>query len=223
VKKILATVIALLNVLALGGCATPVVQPPPTTFFVTSVAMPYGANFGGLEGADRHCTELAEKSGLPAGAWAAYLSTQSKPGSPSINARDRIGNGPWHNARGDRIASNITELHGSQNNLNAKTALSERGDTIPGKSHDIITGTRLDGTAPSPLDPDQTCANWTNGDDHGAAIVGHHDRISAINEPWAHAWNSAHVSRGCSASKLRILGSSGLFYCFARQPVKGAP
>jgi hypothetical protein len=185
------------------------------SFFVTSTGLGSGGDLGGLAGADRHCQDLASSAGAGSRTWRAYLSTQSKGGARLVNARDRIGKGPWHNAAGALIARDVDELHGPRNNINAATALDERGTPAPGRLHDILTGTRLDGTAPSRLDPDMTCGNWTQGGKEGAAIVGHHDRVSAIDEPWARSWNSAHLTRGCSPPALAELGSGGLFYCFA--------
>ncbi|MBX3712987.1 MAG: hypothetical protein KF800_13590 [Lysobacter sp.] len=185
-----------------------------TSFFVTSEGTGKGGDLGGLEGADRHCEALATKAGLPSTGWRAYLSTQAMPPEVPVHARDRIGPGPWHNAKGGLIASTLEALHGLPNAISRATALDERGEPVPGKVHDILTGTRLDGTAPSPLDPDSTCRNWTRNSDEGGALVGHHDRVSAIDQPWATSWNSAHVSRGCSVPKLAELGSGGRFYCF---------
>lgn len=185
-----------------------------TTFFVTSAGPGKGGDLGGIEGADRHCAQLAEKAGLPATGWRAYLSTQAMPPEVPVHARDRIGPGPWHNAKGVRIAATVDALHGAENAISRTTALDERGEPVPGKVHDILTGTRLDGTAPSPLDPDSTCRNWTSASDEGGALVGHHDRASAIDQPWAKSWNAAHLSRGCSVPKLAELGSGGRFYCF---------
>ena len=185
-----------------------------TTFFVTSAGPGKGGDLGGIEGADRHCAMLAEKAGLPATGWRAYLSTQAMPPEVPVHARDRIGPGPWHNAKGERIASTLEALHGPDNAISRATALDERGEPVPGKVHDILTGTRHDGTAPSPLDPDSTCRNWTSASDAGGAHVGHHDRVSAIDQPWAKSWNAAHLSRGCSLPKLAELGSGGRFYCF---------
>lgn len=184
------------------------------SFFVTSEGMGKGGNLGGLEGADAHCEALAVKAGLPATGWRAYLSTQAMPLQVPIHARDRIGSGPWHNAKGELIAESLEALHGPANGIARATALDERGEPVPGKVHDIMTGTRVDGTAPSPLDPDSTCRNWTSASDEGGTLVGHHDRISAIDQPWAKSWNAAHLSRGCSAPKLAELGSGGRFYCF---------
>lgn len=188
------------------------------SFFVTSTSPGKGGDLGGLEGADRHCEALAEKAGLPATGWRAYLSTQAMPPAVPVHARDRIGPGPWHNAKGVLIASTVEALHGAENAISRATALDERGEPVPGKVHDILTGTRLDGTAPSPLDPDSTCRNWTSAGDEGGALVGHHDRVSAIDQPWAKSWNAAHLSRGCSAPKLAELGSGGRFYCFRTKP-----
>lgn len=188
----------------------------PMTFFVTSVGLGAGANLGGLEGADRHCQELAAQAGAGSRTWHAYLSTQSRDGAPMVNARDRIGNGPWHNAAGVLIARDVEDLHGPGNNISAATALDEKGEPTSGRVHDILTGTRVDGYAPSRLDADSTCGNWTRNGPEGGALVGHFDRASAIKEPWAKSWNSAHLTRGCNAEGLAELGSGGLFYCFAR-------
>ena len=204
--------------LALGfALPAPASEParPAMTFFVTSAGLGSGGDLGGLAGADRHCQSLAASAGAGSRTWRAYLSAQSKGGAALVNARERIGKGPWHNAAGALIARDVDELHGPRNNINAATALDERGTPAPGRLHDILTGTRLDGTAPSRLDPDMTCGNWTQGGKEGAAIVGHHDRVSAIDEPWARSWNSAHLTRGCNPPALAELGSGGLFYCFA--------
>lgn len=184
------------------------------SFFVTSESPGKGGDLGGLEGADAHCAMLAEKAGLPATGWRAYLSTQAMPPDVPVSARDRIGPGPWYNVKSELIASNPDALHGAANAISRATALDERGQPVPGKFHDIMTGTRPDGTAPSPLDPDSTCRNWTSASDAGGTLVGHHDRASAIDQPWAKSWNAAHLSRGCSVPKLAELGSGGLFYCF---------
>lgn len=185
------------------------------TFFVTSAGLGNGADLGGLAGADRHCQGLASTAGAGSRTWRAYLSTQARDGVGTVNARERIGKGPWHNAAGVLIASDLGDLHGDRNNITSLTALNERGAPTSGRLHDILTGTRLDGTAPSRLDPDMTCGNWTKSGKEGAAIVGHHDRASAIDEPWAKSWNSAHLTRGCGPAGLAELGSGGLLYCFA--------
>lgn len=202
-----------------GSSATAVALAQATSatmsFFVTSRPAGEGANLGGLEGADRHCQALASGANAGHRVWRAYLSTQTREGVAGVSARDRIGPGPWHNAQDVLIARDLEELHGAGNQIRAETALTESGQRVPGRAHDILTGTRLDGTAPSGLDPDMTCGNWTRSGAEGAALVGHHDRVSAIREPWAASWNSAHLTRGCSSAKLAELGSGGLFYCFA--------
>lgn len=209
-RALLGTAAALL-----ASCASGSDPRPAMTFFVTSVGLGAGADLGGLDGADRHCQALAAKAGAGSRTWRAYLSTQGKAGGRTVNARERIGKGPWHNAAGTLIARDVDELHGARNGISAATALNELGAPTSGRLHDILTGTRLDGTAPSPLDPDMTCGNWTRSAAEGAAIVGHHDRVSAIDEPWAKSWNSAHLTRGCHPAGLAELGSAGLFYCFA--------
>ena len=202
----------------LSACSTPAAAPSPMTFFVTSTGMNNGADLGGLAGADAHCQRLAAQAGAGARTWRAYLSVQARAGlelPKAVDARERIGNGPWHNAAGVLIASDLEHLHGPRNGINADTALSERGARTAGAMHDILTGTRIDGTAPSSLDADMTCGNWMRSGEQGAALVGHHDRASAIREAWATSWNSAHLTRGCSAAAIKELGSGGLFYCFA--------
>lgn len=179
------------------------------SFFLTSAGSGNGADLGGLEGADAICQNLAE--GVDQGdlTWRAYLSTQ---GDDAVNARDRIGSGPWFNANGNRIAADVNELHSVQNRVSAFTAVDERGRKIPGSGyapnrHDILTGSQTDGTA-YPAGDDMTCSNWTSSSDDGKARVGHHDYA---------AWNSAHDSRGCSQPALISSGGDGLFYCFAVQ------
>lgn len=218
--KILFATLALAFSAAFGAsaCAADASPAPPMTFFVTSVGLGKGADLGGLAGADRHCHALAESVGAgsrPVLAWRAYLSTQGKDGARTVNARERIGKGPWHNARGALIAQDLEQLHSVRNGITPQTALNEHGEPAPRRLHDVLTGTRQDGNAPSPLDPDLTCGNWTRSGREGAALVGHHDRVSAIKEPWAESWNSAHQSRGCSPEGLAELGGGGLFYCFA--------
>jgi hypothetical protein len=197
--------------------AQPAAPPPPMTFFVTSTPLD-GGNLGGLAGADRHCQQLAEAAGSTGKTWRAYLSTQ---GAGAVNARDRIGQGPWHNAKGRMIAKSLSELHGDtleearNGNLICKmTALTETGAEVNGVGdtpnlHDILTGTRLDGTA-FPPGEDRTCGNWTSNST-GAAQVGHHDRNSSSSI----SWNSAHPSRACDMASLARSGGGGLFYCFA--------
>lgn len=204
--------------------ATAFAQQANMTFFVTSHGPGKGADLGGLAGADKHCQDLAASAGAGGKTWHAYLSTQ---GAGAVNARDRIGKGPWTNAKGVVIAKDIAELHGD-NNLTKQTALSEKGDVIPGSGdtpnrHDAITGTQADGTA-FPADKDMTCSNWTSST-QGTTMVGHTDRAPFGNNPNAPSWNASHPSReprdgsapgqGCSQKALQGTGGDGLFYCFA--------
>lgn len=208
--------------LALVGCAS--VQPGPEnmTFFVTSSGPGRGADLGGIEGADRHCQALATAAGAGKRTWRAYLSTQGKTISDTnvVHARDRIGAGPWHNARGVRIASSVEDLHSERNKINTENALDEKGARVNDRSmkpnkHDILTGTRPDGTAWSPT-ADMTCGNWTKSG-AGAAMVGHHDRAGPVTHPWAVSWNASHPSIGCDQESLRKTGGDGLLYCFAEK------
>ncbi|HUG25678.1 MAG TPA: hypothetical protein VMN83_24520 [Albitalea sp.] len=190
------------------------------SFFVTSVGTGKGADLGGLDGADRHCQSLATAAGAGGKTWRAYLSTQGKDGVPTVNARDRIGKGPWHNAKGELIARDVAHLHGA-NNMNKQTALNEKGQPVEGRGdtpnrHDILTGSRADGTAFSPNDTDMTCGNWTRSGAEGVAMVGHHDKMGPTSDPWSTSWNSSHQTRGgCSPPALRGTGGDGLLYCFA--------
>jgi hypothetical protein len=189
------------------------------TFFVTSVGSGEGADLGGLEGADRHCQRLAEAAGSQGKTWRAYLSTQGSGGTPAVNAKDRIGRGPWQNAKSVVIAKDVAELHGS-NNITKQTALTEKGEVVKGggdtpNQHDILTGSQPDGTAFA-AGEDRTCGNWTKSGTEGAAMVGHHDRMGLDEQPPAKSWNSSHPTRGgCSQDALRSTGGAGLFYCFA--------
>ena len=196
-------------------------QDSGMTFFVTSVGPGSGANLGGLAGADQHCLKLAEAAGAGSKTWRAYLSTQAEGETVATNARDRIGKGPWQNAKGVVIAKDVGELHGT-NNLTKQTALSEKGEVIKGRGdqpnmHDILTGSQADGTA-FPAGEDRTCGNWTKGGTQGAAMVGHSDRIGLNDTPPAKSWNSSHPTRGgCSQEALKGTGGAGLFYCFASE------
>ncbi|MGH6793218.1 MAG: lectin [Methyloceanibacter sp.] len=189
------------------------------TFFVTSAGPGQGADLGGLEGADRHCQELAEAVGAGGRTWRGYLSTQASGGEPAVNARDRIGQGPWQNAEGVMIAQDVDELHGA-NNLSKETALDEQGEIVNGRGdepnrHDILTGSQPDGTAFAEGE-DRTCGNWTLSGAEGAAMVGHHDRMGLRDDAPSRSWNSSHPSRGgCSQEALQGTGGDGLFYCFA--------
>jgi len=189
-------------------------------FFITSVGLGNGANLGGLEGADAHCQLLAAKAGAGDRTWRAYLSTQATKSEPAVNAIDRIGKGPWANAKGDIIASSIEDLLYNNANINYEKALDEEGNTVNSGAmgdtpnrHDILTGSKLDGTA-FPAGKDMTCSNWTSSDD-GSAFLGHHDRY-LWSTPGS-AWNSVHSSRGCSQEALESTGGAGLFYCFASE------
>lgn len=184
-------------------------------FFVTSVGIGDGANLGGLEGADAHCQSLAEAAGSEGRTWRAYLSTS---GDGGVNARDRIGSGPWANAAGVEIAASVEALHTEPNNINKETALDENGQMVKGRGdepnqHDILTGSQQDGTAFAEGD-DRTCGNWTSNAE-GAAMVGHHDLIG--NREGINFWNFSHPSRGCGQQNLVDTGGAGLFYCFAAE------
>jgi hypothetical protein len=191
------------------------------TFFVTSAGSGKGADLGGLEGADRHCQSLAQAAGATARAWRAYLSTQAAGGGTAVNARDRIGKGPWQNAKGVVVARDVAELHG-ENKLDKQTALNEKGEIVNGRGdtpnrHDVLTGSQPDGTA-FVGNEDQTCGNWTRSGTEGAAMLGHHDRIGLRDDAASRSWNSSHPSRGgCSQEALRSTGGDGLFYCFAAE------
>lgn len=198
-----------------AGCTTAQLMPPGMSFFVTSTGGGNGADLGGLEGADRLCQRLAAEAGAGDRTWRAYLSVQGSKDVKLVNARDRIGAGPWRNAAGVVIARDVEHLHSPHNSLNKATALDERGQPVPGQLHDILTGTRVDGYAPSYLDPDLTCGNWTQSGKTGAALVGHFDGADGKAEPWWKSWNSAHQSRDCSPEGLKELGGGGLLYCFA--------
>jgi hypothetical protein len=193
-------------------------QFPNMTFFITSTGATNGADFGGIEGADKHCQALAAKAGAGAKTWRAYLSVQANGGAKAVNARDRIGNGPWVNAKGVQIASSVADLHSDNNKITAETILAENGRLIPSRlytvnQHDILTGTLPDGSAP-PAGKDLTCNNWTSGSE-GQALVGHADRMGARDDASSRSWNSSHPSRGCSAPQLVASGGAGLLYCFA--------
>jgi hypothetical protein len=221
-------VAALIVSVVLGAYFVEAQQPPPApaqqqpmSFFVTSVGLGNGANLGGLAGADRHCQALATAAGAGSKTWHAYLSTSAASGQPAVNARDRIGAGPWYSAKGARIAQNVGDLHGDTieqarlgNNINKTTAISEKGEPIKGvgdtpNQHDILTGSQTDGRAYTD-GADHTCGNWTSSG-AGTAQLGHHDRTGGGNT----SWNAVHASRGCSQENLVATGGAGLFYCFA--------
>lgn len=209
---------------AIAGLQTVTAADNTISFFVTSVAGGDGANYGGLEGADAHCQKLGAVAGARNKTWRAYLSTSGKidfknpkNNVAAIHARDRIGNGPWYNAKGVLIARDIEHLH-SNNDINKETALSEKGNLVNGRGdkpnqHDILTGSRSDGTAFSPF-TDTTCKGWTSND-KGSAVVGHHDKTGLNNDSWSKSWNFSHQSKGCSQKNLQATGGAGLLYCFA--------
>jgi hypothetical protein len=183
-------------------------QDTSMSFFITSAGPGDGADLGGLEGADAHCQSLANAVGAENRTWRAYLSTDAE------NARDRIGDGPWYNARGELIARDLDALHGDANAMSKATALTEKGDPVNGRGdspnrHDILTGSNPDGSASQ-----MTCENWTSSGE-GSAIVGHHDRMGLADDAPSKSWNSSHPSRGCSQEGLRSTGGDGLLYCFA--------
>ncbi|MCC6206097.1 MAG: hypothetical protein IT533_13985 [Hyphomicrobiales bacterium] len=193
-----------------AGLSGAAAQDTSMSFFVTSAGLGKGADLGGLAGADAHCTSLAEAAGVTGKTWNAYLSTSD------TDAKDRIGSGPWYNAKGEKIADDVASLHGEANGLTKQTALNEKGEAINGRGdtpnrHDILTGTLPDGTR-----SDKTCGDWTMSGAEGEAIVGHSDRTGLDDSAAAKSWNSSHASRGgCSQEALQGTGGDGLFYCFA--------
>jgi hypothetical protein len=189
-------------------------QQKDMTFFITSAGPGTGADLGGLKGADQHCQSLAKAAGAGQRQWRAYLSTS---GEKPVNARDRIGKGPWKNAKGEEIARNVDDLH-ANSKINKQTGLDEKGQMVNGRGdtpnrHDILTGSQPDGRA-FPGDKDMTCGSWTRSGE-GTAMVGHHDRIGLRDDDASKSWNSSHPSRGCSQDALRSTGGDGFFYCFA--------
>jgi len=193
-------------------------QFPNMTFFITSTGGPKGADYGGIEGADRHCQTLAAKAGAGAKTWRAYLSTQAEGDKPAVNARDRIGKGPWCNISGLQIATSVDDLHSDNNKIDVEGGMAETGRRIPSRlfvvnQHDILTGSTADGRA-LPTGKDMTCGNWTKSGE-GAAMVGHHDRMGLRDDAPSKSWNASHPSRGCGAEALKSSGGAGLIYCFA--------
>ena len=200
--------------LALG---LPALAQNKMSFFITSKGPGNGAALGGLAGADRHCQSLAASAGAGGKTWRAYLSTSASGGQAAVNARDRIGKGPWSNAKGIQVAKSVADLHSDNNKLGKETSLSENGKVVNGRGdspnkHDILTGTQADGSA-FPGGEDKTCGNWTSSGAEGSAQVGHHDRQGGGPAPTS--WNAAHGSRGCGQADLQGTGGDGLFYCFA--------
>lgn len=194
--------------------------PAPMGFFITSQGLGKGGDLGGLAGADAHCQKLAAAAGGGSRTWRAYLSTTASGGQPAVNARDRIGRGPWHNAKGELIAKDVADLHGDverdRNNIHKGSALNEKGEVVTGRGdtpnrHDILTGSNSEGRAAAGAE-DNSCANWTSSST-GGAMVGHHDRNGGGNT----SWNAVHRSRGCAQEQLVATGGEGLFYCFAER------
>ncbi len=186
------------------------------TFFITSAGPGNGANLGGLAGADKHCQTLAAAAGAGNRTWRAYLSAAAAAGQPAVNARDRIGKGPWMNVKGVVVAKNVADLHSDMNQLSKVNSLTEKGATVNGvgdkpNQHDILTGSQADGTLQTGEAP---CGNWTSAETAGGAMVGHHDRQGGGAA--ATSWNASHMSKGCSQQNLIATGGNGLFYCFAQ-------
>ena len=209
----------LFSVAVVGTGMTTAVQAQQAdmTFFVTSVGKGNGADLGGLDGADAYCNALAKAARAKATNWKAYLSTALPGGDAGANARDRIGKGPWQNAKGVVVAKNVSDLHSDNNNLNKQTALNEKGEMIKARGdtpneHDILTGSDPAGMY-STAGGDTTCGNWTKSGE-GSAIVGHHDRAGLKETRHMKSWNSSHGSRGCSQDQLKASGGAGLVYCF---------
>lgn len=208
------TIRVLALMVALG--AAPLGAQNTMSFFITSAGSGDGAKLGGLAGADARCKQLADASGVTGKTWRAYLSAKAAAGQPAVNAKDRIGRGPWYNHHGVMVAQSVADLHSDNNKLSKENSLTEKGETVKGRGdtpnqHDILTGALMDGTL-SPDTTDTTCSNWTSNGT-GAAFVGHFDRVGGGANPTS--WNSAHPSRGCSQQNLVATGGNGYFYCFA--------
>jgi hypothetical protein len=221
-KTLRLSILASAALVSLAWFAGAQAQQAGMSFFVTSTGSGKGADLGGLAGADARCQQLAGAAGAGAKTWHAYLSTQAAGGQPAVNARDRIGNGPWQNAKGVVIAKNVDELHSLTNNLTKQTALTEKGDLVKGRGdtpneHDALTGSTMEGRA-FPAGEDRTCKNWTSST-QGTAMLGHIDRAGIQDTVEGRSWNATHPSRGgdggCSQNDLKSTGGAGLFYCFA--------
>src|SRR5258706_6002470 len=207
-----------LAVVGTGIASSVQAQQASMTFFVTSVGKGNGADLGGLEGADAHCAALARAAGSTNTIWRAYLSTTEPGGAAGVNARERVGKGPWQNAKGVVVAKSVEDLHSDSNNITKQTALTEKGEMVSGRgdtvnAHDILTGSDPQGLY-STAGGDTTCGNWTKSGE-GSAIVGHHDRAGLKDTRHMISWNSPHDSRGCSQDALKASGGAGLIYCFA--------
>jgi hypothetical protein len=210
---------------ALSACAQNASAPAGASsassmsFFLTSVNAGKGADFGGLAGADAYCQKLASSVGASGKTWRAYLSATPAGGTPAVNARDRIGKGPWQNAKGVTVAANVDDLHGPNNQLSKQNSVTEKGEVVSGRGdavnlHDILTGSTADGRADTAATGDTTCGNWTKSGD-GSAIVGHHDRVGLNDSAPMKSWNASHGTRGCGMDALKLTGGGGLIYCFA--------
>jgi len=217
-KKLTLSLLAAVAVTGLALSTGAQAQNANMSFFVSSVGTGKGADLGGLAGADAHCAALSKAAGSSKTEWRAYLSTTEPGGAAGVNARERIGKGPWVNAKGVTVAKDLDDLHSDHNNVNKQTALTEKGDTVSGRgdqvnTHDILTGSDPQGMF-STAGGDTTCGNWTKSGD-GSAIVGHHDRSGLQPTRHMNSWNSSHGSRGCSQDQLKASGGAGLLYCFA--------
>jgi hypothetical protein len=217
--SLLASATAMLIGIGSGAQAQGVPQAPNMSFFVTSAGTGKGADLGGLAGADAHCQQLATTAGAGGKTWHAYLSSAETPTAKGLNARDRIGNGPWQNAKGEVVATSVDDLHSANNKLSAENSLTERGTRIAGFGftpnwHDILTGSTADGRA-YPGNINMTCNNWASSE-FGKAMLGHVDRRGGADNEFQRSWNAAHQSRGCSQADLVATGGNGLFYCFAQ-------
>ncbi len=215
--KSIAVTSLTLGLIGFGGGVQSQQASPDMSFFITSDGAGKGADLGGLAGADRHCQSLAGAAGASKRTWRAYLSATAEGGQPTVNARDRIGKGPWYSVEGRLIARDVNELH-TVNNINRLVAKNEKGGIIKGRgdqpnTHDILTGTMPDGRA-STAKEDTTCGNWTKSG-AGSALLGHHDRSGLRDDEPSRSWNSSHPSRGCDQPSLVATGGAGLFYCFA--------
>jgi hypothetical protein len=217
---VLVSMAALLSACSPTMPSTSAAKPSmsPMSFFVTSNNPGKGADFGGLAGADAYCQKLASTAGAGDKTWRAYLSTTPEAGKPAVNARDRIGRGPWLNAKGLLMAASVDDLHGPNNKLSKQNSLTEKGEIVSGRGdpvnlHDILTGSSADGRADTSA-PDTTCGNWTQSGE-GSAIVGHHDRMGLNDSAPMKSWNMSHPTRGCGMEALKSTGGGGLLYCFA--------
>ena len=217
----IAPTIIIVALAAAGFCGAANAQKADKkmSFFVTSTGPGKGADLGGLAGADAQCQNLAKAVGAGGKQWHAYLSTVETGGKKAVNARDRIGRGPWYNAKGVMIAKDLDDLHSDQNKITQQTALNEKGEIVNGRAekpnmHDMLTGSDSQGRA-FPMVADTTCGNWTKNTVDGSANLGHHDRSGLSEHLAAKSWNDSHASRGCNAETLRSSGGNGLFYCFA--------